>query len=131
MPARPATPRGRLQRAARALESSRQVARRESQCRTPGCAGRPQTSVLRRSSSLLHRSRRTRRSRVLPDLARGVDDKLQLAPLLVLRQEIALHGRREAALRADGQALQRDVLARLLDSADQVVLLFELRKLAA
>ena len=46
-------------------------------------------------------------------------------PLIVLRQDIALFRRREAALRAEAELIERDVLCRLVDARDNILLLFE------
>src|SRR5260221_14546760 len=72
-----------------------------------------------------------RRLRVLPDPARGVHDQLQLAPLILLAQQVAVLRRREPALRADRKVLERYVAARLLDAANQLILGLERPQLAA
>src|SRR6186713_2484368 len=70
-------------------------------------------------------------SRVRPRGRGDVDDELELAPLVVGRDGVALLDAREPALRADGQALGRDDLRRLLDPAQDVVLALELGGLRA
>src|ERR1051326_8431888 len=64
-----------------------------------------------------------------PDPARGVDEQLELAALVVPREEVAARGRGEPALRAQREALDRHVPARLLDPAQELVLRLELRRL--
>src|SRR5579875_533586 len=66
-----------------------------------------------------------------PDLPRGLHDKAQLGPLVVLGQQIALHRGGKAALRAERQAVQGHVPRRLLDPGQQGALRLELRALAA
>src|SRR6266542_699554 len=57
-----------------------------------------------------------------PDLARGLDDQLQLAALVFDGEQVSARGGREPALRADGEVLQRYVLGCLVDPPAQVVL---------
>src|SRR5688572_6708755 len=57
-----------------------------------------------------------------PDVAGDVDDTLQLAPLLVLRQRVPVMRARESALRRQAQPFERHVLGRLVDPAPQRVL---------
>ena len=57
------------------------------------------------------------RSELAPDLARDLDHPLELAPLLVLAQRVAVVGAGEAALRRQAQVLQRHVLGGLVDLA--------------
>src|SRR5262245_24311502 len=66
-----------------------------------------------------------------PDFPRGLDDELQLLPLLVFRQQVALEGRGEAALRAEGEVLERHIAARFIDSTQKRVLRLELGHFAA
>ena len=61
----------------------------------------------------------------LPDGFRDLLDKAQFVPLLLLRQEVSLLGRGEAALRAEAELIERDVLRRLVDAGDNILLLFE------
>ena len=61
----------------------------------------------------------------LPDGFCDLFDEAQFVPLLLLRQEVSLLGRGEAALRAEAQLIERDVLCRLVDACDNILLLFE------
>ena len=61
----------------------------------------------------------------LPDGFRDLLDEAQFVPLLLLRQEVSLLGRGEAALRAEAELIERDVLRRLVDAGDNILLLFE------
>src|SRR5690242_2451086 len=65
-------------------------------------------------------------SALAPDLVRKLDDQAQLRPLLVLRQDVALDGRREAALRREAELVDRRMLGRCLDTALDLVLRLEL-----
>src|SRR5215471_3334334 len=62
------------------------------------------------------------KSGVAPHLPRRVGDEFQLPPLVVFGQKVALHGRREPALRAEREPFERHVPARLVDATTQVVL---------
>src|SRR4051794_29923539 len=64
-----------------------------------------------------------------PDLGGGLDDQLQLGPLLVLAEVVALDGRREAALPGERELLERHELRRLVDPPLEVVLVLQLRAL--
>src|SRR5918998_2271273 len=64
-----------------------------------------------------------------PDLLGGLDDERQLGDLLVAGQRVALHGRGEAALRGQGQLLQRHVAGGLVDAPLEVVPALQLRAL--
>src|SRR6266436_4110875 len=66
-----------------------------------------------------------------PYFARGLDDETQLGDLFVPGQRVAVDGRREAALRAEAELLQRYVFCRLVDPALQLVLAFERGALAS
>src|SRR3989442_11891150 len=63
----------------------------------------------------------------LPSPYRGGDvhDHGELRPLLVLGQHVALLGGGEAALRAQGELVDIDVLGRLVDAAPDGVLALE------
>lgn len=61
----------------------------------------------------------------LPDGFCDLFDEAQFVPLLLLRQEVSLLGRGEAALRAEAELIERDVLRRLVDACDNILLLFE------
>src|SRR5689334_15476649 len=54
-------------------------------------------------------------SRSRPHRARGLDDQRELGPLHVLAEEVALHGRREPALRAERELVEGHVAAGLVD----------------
>src|SRR5712691_2857727 len=54
-----------------------------------------------------------------------VDDHRELRPFLVLGQHVALLGRGEAALRAQGELVDIDVLGGLVDAAPDGVLSLE------
>src|SRR5882672_3072691 len=73
------------------------------------------------------------RSRELssPNLARGLDYHLELALLVVLGDAVADHVGGEAALRAERELLERQVLRRLFDPAPQAVDGLELGHLGA
>src|SRR5690349_19222941 len=47
--------------------------------------------------------------RLLPDFARHFDDALELAPLLVCRERVAVMRAGEAALRGQAEIVERDV----------------------
>src|SRR5262245_24189595 len=66
-----------------------------------------------------------------PDSARHLDHPLQLAALVIPGDQIAELHRGEAALGRDGQALDRDVLGRLVDPPAQEVDRLERRDLRA
>src|SRR5689334_15023859 len=58
---------------------------------------------------------------VPPHVVRHFDDALELAPLLVLGERVAMVRAGEAALRRQAQPLQRHVLRRLVDPPPQRV----------
>src|SRR5262249_57136532 len=60
-----------------------------------------------------------------PDLAGDFDHTLQLPPLLVLGQLVAVVRAREATLRRETEAVQRDVLRRLVDPPRNHILRLE------
>ena len=64
-----------------------------------------------------------------PDLARRLDDQAQLRLLLAEREVVAVHGRREAALRREAELVDVGELARLLDAALERVLALQLAAL--
>ena len=66
-----------------------------------------------------------RRRRSAPHLARRLDDLAQLRPLRLLGEDVALLGRRKAALRRERELLQRSEFRRFVDAALDVVLLFQ------
>src|SRR5919106_1418955 len=61
-----------------------------------------------------------------PGLGRDLDQALELAPLHVLADLVALDGRREAALRADRELLHGHVPGRLVDPSLERVLALEI-----
>src|SRR3954471_2864487 len=64
-----------------------------------------------------------------PDLGRKRDDQAQLGELIRFGQEIAGLGAGEAALRAESELVERQMALRLLESALEFVLRFEIRAL--
>ena len=62
---------------------------------------------------------------LLPHLIRQLDDHPQLRPLLVLGDDIALLGRRKAALRGHRELFEWSELRGFVDAALDVVLLFK------
>src|SRR4051812_35221506 len=64
-------------------------------------------------------------SRVAPDGVRDVGDELELGRLVVRAERVARFGGGKAALRAEGEPLERDELRRFIDTAYDLVLLFE------
>src|SRR5581483_2956778 len=64
-----------------------------------------------------------------PHLARGLDHEFQLALLVVRADQITDHIRGKAALRADGQLIERDELCGFVNPALQPVASFHLRYL--
>src|SRR5215469_9429444 len=66
-----------------------------------------------------------------PHLAGYRGHEIELAALIINRDEVAEGARGEAALRAERQLLQRHVAGRLVDAAQQVVLVLELGHLGA
>src|SRR5215213_4961552 len=61
-----------------------------------------------------------------PDLVRHLAEQLELRPLIVEGDQVAGQRRGEAALRAERQPLQRDVLRGLLDPALELIGVLEL-----
>src|SRR5215831_20520714 len=68
---------------------------------------------------------------LLPDRPRGIDEEPQLRALVRRGERIAAGAAGEAALRANRQPLELDVLRRFVDAAPQVVHGFERGRLAA
>src|ERR1700758_4720009 len=66
-----------------------------------------------------------------PNRARGVHHQPQLRALVRLAQRIASRAAREAALRADRQPLEADVLPRFVGAASQAIDAFNYGRLAA
>src|ERR1700722_17971881 len=66
-----------------------------------------------------------------PEAARRVHDELQLPPLIVLRQKIALESGGEAALRRKGQPASIDVRSRQIKFTKQIVLRLQVAALGA
>src|SRR3974377_1467388 len=64
-----------------------------------------------------------------PDLAGGIDDEGEFAPLGVDREQVARSDGSEAALRADGEIFERDVACGFVDVAAKIILGFKLRLL--
>src|SRR5215510_13996942 len=60
-----------------------------------------------------------------PHLAGGLDDELELGPLLIVRQLVARGDARKPTLRRQRELLQGHVLGGLVDAPLQLVLLFE------
>ena len=58
-------------------------------------------------------------SPLTPDFARGVDDEAELGLFLFDRQRVAVDGRREAALRAEAELIERLEFRHLVDPALQ------------
>ena len=65
----------------------------------------------------------------MPYLFGDLADQAQFFPLIVLRQDIALFRRREAALRAEAELIERHELCRLFDALLYVVLVLKIRRL--
>src|SRR3990172_4970723 len=86
---------------------------------SPGGRGRRSTSSRRRQPS----SGPAARSQAAPHLARQLDAERELRPLVPDRHVVALDGRGEAALGADAELVERDVLGRLVEAPLEVVLL--------
>lgn len=63
---------------------------------------------------------------LLPDLFRDFFNKSKLAPLLLLGQVVAFFRGGEAALRAQANPVQVDVLCRFLDPFQDVLFIFQL-----
>jgi len=61
----------------------------------------------------------------------GVNDKLQLGPLLLFRQQVAIHGGSEAALRTERELLERKEAGRLFDSPKKAFFTLQLRAFGA
>src|SRR5262249_60661405 len=66
-----------------------------------------------------------------PNRARGVHHQPQLRALVRLAQRITSSAAREAALRADRQPLEADVLRRFVGAASQAIHAFKHARLAA
>ena len=69
------------------------------------------------------------RDPLLPDHLGNLADQAQFLPLIVLRQDIALFRRREAALRAEAELVERHELRRLFNALLYVVLVLKSRRL--
>src|SRR5579862_1059079 len=101
---------------------------------TEPAAGRPRTRAASATAATRFRICHPPRVRVCalpPDFAHGLHDEPEFGPLILFRKQIPFHRRREAALRAQREALQRHVPLGLFDAADQVRLRLEARPLAA
>src|SRR5215467_1715068 len=98
---------------------------------TPSC-GRWFTARSRRwkagSNNLAGRRLRSYRT---PDRLRGIGHELELCPLVGFRHRIAGNGRRKAALRADRELCERDILRGFLHAALEHLARFERGSLAA
>src|SRR5258708_13968160 len=64
-----------------------------------------------------------------PHLARQLHDQRQLRLLRLRRDRVAFRDAREAALRADREAVEVHIAARVVEAALSRVLLFDLRRL--
>src|SRR5580658_1436626 len=62
-----------------------------------------------------------------PDAASDVCNETQLGPLFFFGEQISFHGGGEAALRAEREIFQREKAGGLLNSASDVVRIFQLR----
>src|SRR5262249_7398968 len=96
--------------------------------RNGGFVGCMWPSPFRRVREAPRRVRRVAPSRsasLPPHLFGQIDDLPPLCPLLVLGEDVAFFRRRKAALRAQGNLLERRELHRLVDAALDVVLLLE------
>ena len=60
-------------------------------------------------------------SRLTPNFRRRLEHHVELAKLLVFRQQIAAEARREAALRTDRQLFQRQMARCVVDAAAQLI----------
>ena len=60
-----------------------------------------------------------------------MDDELELSPLVAGGERVCRLGAGEAALRAQSEALERNEMTRVFDSANQLVLGLEHRSLGA
>src|SRR4029453_15445203 len=85
----------------------------------------PSMEVLRPSARVAVLNSRHARSRRTPDRVCRFEDALKLSPLLILGKRNFRHPT-EAALRTDCQLINRDVLARLINSAPEHVEGFEI-----
>src|SRR6266478_3696797 len=79
-----------------------------------------------RERSLRLCRRRPDTSRRAPHLARGLDHEAELGEFALLVHGVAADAAVKSALRAQGELLQRGVLARLVDAMLELVLRFEL-----
>src|SRR5687767_14072837 len=94
--------------------------------RARACARRPRARV----AATLPPSRRCRTSSP-PYLPGYLDHALELALLVVLADQVADRVGAEAALRAEGELLERQILCRLVDSLPQEIRAFQFRHLGA
>src|SRR5258708_13697488 len=111
-----------LYRGSDALVSSRVAT---CSCRVPpndlACAS---NAIIERSLRLCRRRRDT--SRRAPHLARGLDHEAELGEFSLLVHGVAADAAGKSALRAQGELLQRGVLAHLVDAMLELILRFEL-----
>src|SRR5215467_438324 len=89
---------------------------------TAGC--RRSDQVERRHGAALPEPAREQAG-LAPHLAGGLDDELELGPLLLVRQLVARGDARKPTLRRQRQLLQGHVLGGLVDAPLQLVLLLE------
>src|SRR4051812_26259665 len=75
--------------------------------------------------------RRCQQPNSSPDFSRAIDNEPQLRPLVRLGQRIAGSGAGKAALRADGEAVEVDMLCGGVGLTLELVAAFEPRRLAA
>src|SRR6266850_3814905 len=87
--------------------------------------GRGRTAAGRDFRGLRPRAHARGLGSALPDVARDVDDPLELLPLLVFGELVAVVRARESALRREAEVLQRHILRRLVDAPLQALLALE------
>src|SRR5438309_4192938 len=88
--------------------------------RAGGTATRSDTSSRTSTTDAWRRGMRLSPGSAAPDETRDLGHALELAALILRRDAVAFHGRGEAALPAQGQALERLELGRLLDAPPQL-----------
>src|SRR5438067_13173839 len=89
--------------------------------RAGGTATRSGTSSRTSTTDAWTRGMKLSPGSAAPDETRDLGHPLELAALILRRDAVAFHGRGEAALRAQGQALERHELGRGVDAPPQLL----------
>src|ERR1700675_3948911 len=103
------------------MNDARSCARRDAQW----VFGDVRAEVVAKTSAPPRGERERKRASLPPHLARDLDGKPELRPLLLLAEDVALLGRGEAALRRYRELIQRHEFARVCQPPLDVVLHLE------